>query len=92
MNWWPPEEGNMFKKAKEIATRATQLLEDPVLVAAIEAMRLETLSEIQNSKPKDSLKREELYYDLRACDRFLGKLQSTVDEVLVAEHNGTRLR
>lgn len=69
---------------EEKAAAAKRLLEDPVLLEAIESAKNEAFNAIVNSAPEDTVMREQLYFELRAVDSVRNQLQSIVNDIKLA--------
>lgn len=61
------------------AARAAAILEDPLVVDALDAMRASALSAWENSTPDDTTGRERAWHRMRAVNEFRAHLQSHVD-------------
>jgi len=70
--------------ALDKAQHASMLLEDPVLLEAIETAKQEAFDAIVNSAPEDTTKRELLYFELRAVSNVHNQLLSLVNDIKLA--------
>ncbi len=67
------------------AERARQLLEDPMMVAALDDLRNTVYSNIRSSSFKQKEEREYLYLQLRAIDEFERKFKVRIQTGKLAE-------
>lgn len=67
------------------AERARQLLEDPMMVAALDDLRNTVYSNIRSSTFRQKEEREYLYLQLRAIDEFERKFKNRVQTGKLAE-------
>lgn len=74
----------MTMSALDKAQHASMLLEDPVLLEAIETAKQEAFDAIVNSAPEDTTKRELLYFELRAVSNVHNQLLSLVNDIKLA--------
>jgi hypothetical protein len=74
-----------LKKEQELqrdianAERARQLLNDPMVVKALDSMRETVYSNIRSSHWKDKEEREALYLQLKAIDAFEAEFRRNID-------------
>lgn len=61
------------------AARAAAIIEDPLVVDALDAIRSAALHAWENSAPHDTEGRERAWHRLRAANEFRANLQSHVD-------------
>ena len=67
------------------AERARQLLEDPMIVAALDDMRNTVYTNIRTSNFKQKEEREYLYLQLKAIDEFERKFKLRIQNGRLAE-------
>jgi hypothetical protein len=74
------------------AERARQLLEDPMIVAALDDMRNTVYTNIRTSNFKQKEEREYLYLQLKAIDEFERKFKLRIQNGKLAESRLTELK
>lgn len=72
-----------------LAREAKQFTDSDVFKELFEDLRQQAYADIADSEPDEGSKRENAYYDLRALDRILMKLQSYQDNQTILEHRKT---
>lgn len=66
------------------AIHAQRLLDDPVLLEAMESAKQDAFQQIVNSAPGEVELREQLYFELRAVEQVHNQLRSLVNDVKLA--------
>lgn len=74
-----------LRQAMAEAERARQLLEDPMIVSALDDMRNTVYTNIRTSNFKQKEEREYLYLQLKAIDEFERKFKFRIQNGRLAE-------
>jgi hypothetical protein len=81
-----------LRQAMAEAERARQLLEDPMVVAALDDLRNTVYTNIRTSSFKQTEEREYLYLQLKAIDEFERKFKLRIQNGKLAESRLTELK
>ena len=81
-----------LRQTMDDAERARQLLEDPMIVAALDDMRNTVYTNIRTSNFKQKEEREYLYLQLKAIDEFERKFKLRIQNGKLAESRLTELK
>jgi hypothetical protein len=81
----PQQETNQAVADISRAHRATELLNNPLYLEAITAMRAAMFEQFNDSKLEDSLQRHELWQRMQLMKQFQGKFESIVKQGVRAE-------